>query len=99
VGAADRRPAAARNLTYGLSGSAIDAALAGQGFVLGQLAFIGPELETGKLVIPFDLRLPLPEPYFLAWNPDSLRKTGARAFHRWLLGEGRAQGLVSAPPL
>lgn len=88
----------AANLTYGLSGSAIDAALAGQGFVLGQIAFIGPELETGKLVVPFDLRLPLPEPYYLAWNPDSLRKTGARAFHRWLLGEGRAQGLVSAPP-
>ncbi|SEP07057.1 LysR family transcriptional regulator, glycine cleavage system transcriptional activator [Methylobacterium sp. ap11] len=86
------------NLTYGLSGSAIDAALAGQGFVLGQIAFIGPELETGKLVVPFDLRLALPEPYYLAWNPDSLRKTGARAFHRWLLGEGRAQGLVSAPP-
>ncbi|KMO15629.1 LysR substrate-binding domain-containing protein [Methylobacterium platani] len=86
------------NLTYGLSGSAIDAALAGQGFVLGQLAFIGPELETGRLVIPFDLRLPLPEPYFLAWNPASLKKTGARAFHRWLLGEGRAQGLLSAPP-
>lgn len=87
------------NLTYGLSGSAIDAALAGQGFVLGQLAFIGPELETGQLVIPFDLRLPLPEPYYLAWNPDSFRKPGARAFHRWLLGEGRAQGLASASSL
>ena len=84
-------------LTYGLSGSAIDAAVAGQGFVLAQLAFIGPELESGSLVIPYDLRLPMPEPYRLAWNPDALRKPGARAFHRWLLGEGRAQGLASAP--
>ncbi|GGE05705.1 LysR family transcriptional regulator [Aureimonas endophytica] len=85
------------DVTYGLSGSAIDAAIAGQGFVLAQTAFIGPELESGRLVIPYDLRLPLPEPYHLAWNPTSLEKPGARAFHRWLLGEGRAQGLLAAP--
>lgn len=86
------------DLTYSQSGGAIDAAIAGQGFVLAQMAFIGPELEAGRLVVPHDLRLPLPLPYQLAWTPASLEKPGARAFHRWLLGEGRAQGLVSRPP-
>ncbi|HEY0276523.1 MAG TPA: LysR substrate-binding domain-containing protein [Paenirhodobacter sp.] len=83
---------------YNLSGSAIDAAIAGQGFVLAQLAFIGEELETGRLVVPFDLRMPLPQPYHLAWTPAALAKPDARAFHRWLLAEARAQGAIALRP-
>ncbi|HEY0213002.1 MAG TPA: LysR substrate-binding domain-containing protein [Paenirhodobacter sp.] len=86
----------AGGVSYNLSGSAIDAAIGGQGFVLAQMAFIGEELETGRLVVPFDRRLPLPQPYHLAWTPAALDKPHARAFHRWLLAEARTQGAISA---
>ncbi|RWR34492.1 LysR family transcriptional regulator [Sinirhodobacter populi] len=83
-------------LSYSLSGSAIDAAVAGRGFVLAQISFIAEELRSGRLVVPFDIRLPLSEPYYLAWTEAALAKPDARALHRWLLATGRAQGIISA---
>lgn len=86
-----------RDLSYMLSSSAIDAAVAGRGFVLAQMSMIADELETGRLVIPFDHRLRLAAPYYLGWNPASLEKPFARDFHRWLVAKGRRQAMLSAP--
>ncbi|WP_062118670.1 LysR family transcriptional regulator [Aureimonas sp. AU40] len=86
-----------RDLSYMLSSSAIDAAVAGRGFVLAQMSMIADELESGRLVVPFDRRLRLAAPYFLAWSPPSLDKPFARDFHRWLIAKGRRQGALSAP--
>ena len=84
-------------LSFALSSSAIDAAVAGRGFVLGQLAMIGEELASGRLVVPFDLRMPLSVPYGLAWDRASLEKPMGRALRDWLVAQGRRQAVLCTP--
>lgn len=88
---------AGSGLSFTLSSSAIDAAVNKRGFVLAQMSMITDELAAGTLVVPFDLRLPLPESYFLAWDRSALDKPHGQAFHGWLTALGRRQGLASAP--
>ncbi|KQS64493.1 LysR family transcriptional regulator [Rhizobium sp. Leaf371] len=84
-------------LSFTLSSSAIDAAVNKRGFVLAQMSMITDELAANTLVVPFDLRLPLPESYFLAWDRSALDKPHGPAFHAWLTALGRRQGQASAP--
>jgi len=83
-------------MAFSLSSAAIDAAINGRGCVLAQLSMIADDLEAGRLVIPFDRRLSLPEPYFLAWNRRALEKPFAEDLKRWLLGLAKHQGERSA---
>lgn len=91
------RPAES-GLTYTLSSSAIDAAVAGRGFALAQLSMIADELSSGRLVMPFDRRLKLGDPYRLAWNRASLEKPLGQEFRRWLIDIGKKQAAISAGP-
>lgn len=83
-------------LSYTLSSSAIDAAVAGRGFALAQLSMIEDELSSGRLVMPFDHRLKLSDPYLLAWNRASLEKPFGHEFRRWIIDIGRKQAAISA---
>ena len=71
-------------LDFSQAGAAIDAALAGHGVVLAQSAMLQADLDSGRLVAPLAHRLPLPQPYYLAWNPASLYRPFARELHQWL---------------
>lgn len=73
------------DITFSLNSAAIEAAIDGHGVALAQVAMLDDDLAKGKLVIPWDHRLPLPEPYFLAWNTSGPRPAHAAAFRRWLL--------------
>lgn len=83
-------------LTFSLSSAAIDAAVAGHGVVLAQVALIESDLAEGRLVLPHDHRLPLPEPYVLAWDRSALALPQGRAFQQWLGQVARAQGQRSS---
>ncbi|MDN3711826.1 LysR family transcriptional regulator [Paracoccus cavernae] len=85
-------------LSFTLSSSAIDAAVNGRGFALAQMSMVAEELAAGTLVMPFDIRLELPESYFLAWDRAAMEKPNGPAFHNWLMQIGRRQALLSAPP-
>ncbi|WDZ81321.1 LysR family transcriptional regulator (plasmid) [Ensifer adhaerens] len=85
-------------LSFTLSSSAIDAAVNGRGFVLAQVSMIKDEIASGALLVPFDLRLQLPESYYLAWDRAALEKPFGQKFHKWLVGVARQQELASAPP-
>lgn len=89
-------PSQAGGLNFALTSSAIDAAVSGQGVVLGQMAMMIEELASGRLVIPVNLRLPLAVPYALCWSRAALEKPGAGRFRDWLLARGRKQGAVLA---
>lgn len=91
------RPTMAPALTFSLSVGAIDAAVAGQGVVLGQYSMIARDLAEGRLVSPFPLRLGLPEPYYLAWHPGAFDKPLGRRLHAFLLREGRRMRNVGEP--
>jgi len=82
------------SLSFTLASSAIEAAVSGRGFCLAQISLIRDELIRGDLVIPFDIRLKLPESYFLAWDRTALEKPQARAFHQWLLHSAKKQALL-----
>ncbi|GAC1042820.1 LysR family transcriptional regulator [Rhizobium sp. No.120] len=95
TGAALKETAA--GLSFTLSSSAIDAAVNKRGVVLAQMSMIADELEAQTLVIPVDIRIPLRESYFLAWDRAALEKPHGRQFRDWLITISRQQGLVSAP--
>lgn len=84
-------------LFFALSSSAIDAAVNGRGFVLAQISMIEDELNAGSLVVPYDIRVQLPESYYLAWDRAALEKPYGKEFHSWILSIARKQAVISAP--
>nr|WP_074072994.1 LysR family transcriptional regulator [Rhizobium gallicum] len=84
-------------LSFTLSSSAIDAAVNKRGIVLAQLSMIADELAAGTLIIPLDVRIPLPESYFLAWDRSALQKPFGREFRDWIVRIARQQAAQSAP--
>ncbi len=94
------RPALARGNTatsaFSQSDAAIDAALCGGGFVLGPISMIADHVRQGRLVVPIDRRLTMPEPYFLAWDRDTLDRPLAAGFRNALIAAGRQQSALSS---
>jgi len=76
-------------LTFTMSAQAIEAAIDGRGLVLAQYSMVAADLRHGRLVEPFRLRLPMPEPYWLAWGTGTLDRAPADLFKRWLVACGR----------
>ena len=67
----------------------------GGGFVLGQVSMIVELVRTGRLVIPIDRRLSMPEPYFLAWDRDALDRPFGADFRAFIIAAARRQADVS----
>lgn len=88
-------PERGSELTFSLSASALDAAIAGDGFVLAQVSMIVDDVAAGRLVIPVDRRARLPAPYFLAWDRDSIARPFGESFRNFLLKAGKRQGALS----
>ena len=86
-------------LTFSLSSAAIDAAVHGHGVVLAQVSMIAGDLASGRLVAPFDHRLVLSQPYFLAWDRAALQKLHGAEFRAWLLSIAKQQADASLGPL
>lgn len=49
------------------------------------MAMLAEELASGRLVVSFDIRIRMPEPYFLAWNGAAFDKPHGVMFRSWLL--------------
>ncbi len=88
-------PKAAGELTFSLSAAGLDAAVSGGGFVLAQMSMIMDDLEAGRLVIPLDRRLSMPEPYFLAWDRAALDRPYGADFRAHILAAARRQATAS----
>ncbi|MCB5411920.1 LysR family transcriptional regulator [Pseudogemmobacter faecipullorum] len=76
---------------YSLSSLALEAAVSGQGVVLAQAAFAGPDLESGRLVRLSDQVLPMPEAYYICWGLTTMTHKPARDFLNWVLAESKAK--------
>ncbi|HEY4366716.1 MAG TPA: LysR family transcriptional regulator [Steroidobacteraceae bacterium] len=94
-------PTVASELTFSQSSVALDAAADGGGFVLGPIAMIAQDLKSGRLVIPIDRRLSLPDPYFLAWDRDALDRPFGADFRTFIIAAARRQVDLSLgkPPI
>jgi LysR family glycine cleavage system transcriptional activator len=78
-----------RGPTFLSSDHAIQAAVRGEGVVLGRSALIADELAAGRLVRPFKLSLPASFAYYLVYPPRALQRPSVKAFRDWLLAEAR----------
>ena len=94
VGLGAREPKS--DLAFSQSDAAVDAALCSGGFALGQISMIADHVRHGRLVVPIDRRLTLPEAYFLAWDRDTLDRPLAEEFRGTLIAAGRQQATLSS---
>lgn len=78
-----------RGLRFRLSSMAVQAAIDGQGVVLGRRVLVADDLEAGRLERPFATALPAEPSYWLVM-PIGPRSAGAEALRGWLLREAGA---------
>lgn len=76
---------------------AIQAAVAQMGVVAIDPRFIEPELAARQLVMPFPLRVPLQDSWWLAWRAGRGTSRPVAAFRKWLATELRPAVRPRAP--
>jgi LysR family glycine cleavage system transcriptional activator len=78
-----------RGPTFLSSDHAIQAAVRGEGVVLGRSALVADDLAAGRLVRPFELSLPAGFAYYVVYPPRVLHRPNVKAFRDWLMAEAR----------
>lgn len=66
---------------------AVEAAVQGEGVLLGRSALVSAELAAGRLVRPFDLALKSRWKYYVVYPDGALRQRKVKAFRDWLFSE------------
>lgn len=74
---------------------ALQAAVHGQGVVIGSQALAADDLAAGRLVRPFGMSVPVNFCYFVVTTPAAARLPKVAAFKDWLLAEAAGQELRS----
>ena len=77
---------------------AMEAAADGLGVVLGIPVVASADLDSGRLVIPFPLSLPIAAAYHLVHTPNAARDVSVAALKSWLLEEARGERWAEPPP-
>jgi len=72
---------------------ALQAAVHGQGVVIGSQALAADDLAAGRLVRPFGMSVPVNFCYFVVTTPAAARLPKVAAFKDWLLAEAAGQEL------
>src|ERR1700730_3843992 len=78
-----------RGPTFLSSDHSIQAAVRGEGVVLGRSALVADELAAGRLVRAFALSLPGGVAYYVVYPPRVLHRPNVKAFRDWLMAEAR----------
>lgn len=73
-----------RSLYFTLYTMAVDAAVAGQGVLIGHAALIRDELNSGELIVPFAPRITSTKRYYALVHGDRADSPATRAFLDWL---------------
>jgi LysR family glycine cleavage system transcriptional activator len=76
-----------RGLGFSHSHIMLQAAIDGAGVALGQMTLAADDVAAGRLVTPFDLRLPAGYAYYLVTEPAAAERPKIRAFREWILTE------------
>lgn len=72
---------------YDSAAYAVEAAVHGEGVLLGRSALVSADLAAGRLVRPFDLALKSRWNYYVVYPDGALRQRKVRAFRDWLFSE------------
>ncbi len=81
---------AGQGLQFDTSLLAFEFAANGGGVALARSSLVGPMLENGRLVRPFDIPAPLNEAFYLMAPDDEVEHPDVPAFREWLLEEAHA---------
>jgi len=81
---------------FDMSALVIQAAIQGQGVALGRSTLAASALESGLLVKPFDLTIPIDYAYFIVCPPEYYNRPKVRAFREWLFEEAEKAGVRAA---
>lgn len=76
-----------RSLTFSSTSLAISAAMEGVGVALADRALIENEIEFGRLVIPFEVRIETNKAFYLVYEHGRQLTRAMQAFHDWILAE------------
>ncbi|HIC79866.1 MAG TPA: transcriptional regulator GcvA [Kiloniellaceae bacterium] len=77
------------------AGLMMQAAVEGHGIALGQRVLVADDLAAGRLVEPFDLRVPSESAYYVVTPPGALARPKVQAFCTWLQEEAKAADLTN----
>jgi LysR family glycine cleavage system transcriptional activator len=69
---------------------AMQAAIEGQGVVLGRSALVANDLAAGRLVRPFNVSVPGKFAYYLVYPESAVKRARVAAFRDWLTAEAAA---------
>lgn len=85
AGTADLRPS--RELTFDTTDFALAAAIRGIGVAIADRHIVRDDIESGRLIAPFDLSVRHDSGYYLVYPEDRAGQPKGAAFRNWLLGE------------
>jgi LysR family glycine cleavage system transcriptional activator len=85
---------ASRGPRFNQSSLAIEAAASGRGIVLAKRALAQADLDTGRLVAPFQVATPIDFAYYLVHPPGRARSRAARRFIEWVMDQARRYELT-----
>lgn len=74
-------------LTFDSTTFAMEAAVQGEGVVLGRTMLVAVDLAAGRLVRPFTHALESPSSFYVVYPPEAIRQRKVRAFRDWLFSE------------
>lgn len=75
---------------------AFEAAMDAVGVVASMPALAAEDIAAGRLVMPFDLRVPLESAYYLVCEPHAKTRPAVAAFSDWLIAEAAKDLAVTA---
>ena len=78
---------ARRGIRFQSSVHAVQAAVQGDGIVLGRSALVSDDLKAGRLIQPFKVVLPMDLAYYVVYPPSSIARPKVKAFRDWLFEE------------
>ncbi|RWC38124.1 MAG: transcriptional regulator GcvA [Mesorhizobium sp.] len=76
-----------RGVRFDSATFAVEAAVHGEGVLLGRSALVSADLAAGRLVRPFNLELKSAARYYVVYPNGALRQKKIRAFRDWLFAE------------
>ncbi|WP_425407208.1 transcriptional regulator GcvA [Hwanghaeella sp.] len=82
---------------FDMSALVVQAAVQGQGVALGRSSLTASALESGLLVKPFDLTIPIDFAYFIVCPPEYYNRPKVSAFREWLFEEAEKAGVRAGP--
>jgi LysR family transcriptional regulator, glycine cleavage system transcriptional activator len=79
-----------RGITFDVMFVTVQAAIDGAGVAMGRTTYVRDDIAKGRLVVPFDIALPVDAGFYLVSPEGAVDRPKLRAFRQWLVAS--AQG-------